>query len=480
MLASLCLTACKNKEKTESIEKPNVLFIAIDDMNDAVDLLDTTYHIKTPNLQKIADQGVLFTNAFCNSPACNPSRASILSGLYPSTTGIYGNQTDWRAAIPDAVTIPEYFGENGYLTIGAGKIYHHQMNHAFHDDGAFDEFLKLPPYPDEPPSEKLNGLPVWIGGERDGAPTSIPFDWGPRPYDENHRHPDMRTVDWLIGKLDSVDTPFFMGAGIFRPHMPNYVPQEYFDMYPMDSLVMPGLREDDLDDLPQGGLTILEEGKPFIYNTIRKGSPDGTDKYREAVQAYYASCTFADAQIGRLLNALQKSKHAENTIIVIWSDHGYHLGEKEHWEKFVLWEKATHVPMIIAGPGVQKGKKVNAPVSLIDIYPTLNELSDLPQKEALEGNSLVKLMNGKADRYPPVRMTYGYKNHAVRDRQWKYIKYRDGTEELYNIKKDPAEWENLAGHPEYDRMKDSLKRYLPASDKLPMPDIVVPSEQRTE
>ncbi|MBC9798391.1 sulfatase [Sinomicrobium weinanense] len=475
LITGLCLFACKNEKEDKSGDKPNVLFIAIDDMNDDINLLGTTYHIQTPGLEKIAQQGVLFTNAFCNTPACNPSRSSILSGLYPATTGIYGNQTDWRAAIPDAITLPEYFKQNGYLTIGAGKIYHHQMNHAFHDDGAFDEFLKLPRYPDDPPPEKLNGLPVWIGGDRDGTSTSIPFDWGARSYGKNHQHPDIRTVDWLIKKLDSIDEPFFMGAGIFRPHMPNYAPQEYFDMYPADSLVMPALRKDDLKDLPQGALTMLDEGKPFIYNTIRKGSPDGKDKYKEALQAYYASCTFADAQIGRLFEALQKSKHAKNTIVIVWSDHGYHLGEKEHWEKFVLWDKANHIPMIISGPGVPKGTRVDTPVSLIDIYPTLTELSGLPQKAGLEGNSLAGLMNGKDTIYPPVRMTYGYKNHAVRGRKWKYISYNDGTEELYNIEEDPNEWKNLAGDPTYDNIKDSLRDYLPSFNRSPMPDIVVSS-----
>ncbi len=472
-LLGIGLLSCNDK-RGKIDDKPNVLFIAIDDMNGNINLLDTTYHIRTPNLERIAERGILFTNAFCNSPACNPSRASILSGLYPSSTGIYGNQTDWRAAIPHAITLPEYFKQNGYRVIGAGKIYHHQMNHAFHDDDAFDEFLKLPPYPDEPPPEKLNGLPVWIGGDRDGTPTSIPFDWGARVYDKDHQHPDIRSVDWLIKKLDSVESPFFMGAGIFRPHMPTYVPQEYFDMYPIDSLVLPKLRKDDLEDLPKGALEILEKGKPFIYNTIRRGSPDGKDKYKEALQAYYASCTFADAQIGRLLNALNKSKHAENTIVVIWSDHGYHLGEKQHWEKFVLWDKAARIPMIIAGPGIRKGGRVSIPVSLIDIYPTLNELSGLPEKNDLEGNSLVKLMNGEKTDHPPVRLTYGYKNHAVRSQQWKYIRYHDGTEELYNIKEDPHEWENLAEISSYDRIKDSLTHYLPTRNKLPVPDIVIP------
>jgi arylsulfatase A-like enzyme len=434
-------------------QKPNVLFIAVDDMNDWI----TPYGgpIKTPNIDRLARRGMLFRRAYCASPACNPSRAAVMTGLRPSSTGVYANGTDWRRALPDAATIPQHFMQSGYWAEGAGKIFHHHNKHAFHDNASFHHFLKLKydDYPDEP----LNGITNWVGG-RGGGPTSAAYDWGPWMGDEENT-PDVRTVNYAVDFLKQKhDSPFFFAAGIFRPHMPHFAPMEYFEKYPLETLAMPEVLEDDLDDLPTGGLQMLEEGKPFLYKTMV-----ANNKWRQAVQAYQACATFADAQIGRLLDELDRSPYADNTIIVLWSDNGFHVGEKKHWEKFALWEKTTRTPFVVVAPGATKpGSVCETPVSLLDIYPTLIDLCGLPKRSELEGNSLMPLLtNPDAVWDQPAVMTYGKGNHAVRSKRWRYIHYSDGSEELYDQDSDPNDSHNLAGKPEYGETIEELKKWLP-------------------
>jgi arylsulfatase A-like enzyme len=450
------------KEKTSG-KKYNILFIAVDDMNDWISLYDGP--INTPNLEKLASKGIFFDHAYCSSPACNPSRIAVMTGLSPSTTGVYGNKTDWRKALPDAVTISQHFMNNGYWTEGAGKIFHHHYHNAFHDDASFHRFLKLKE--DNYPEKKLNDITNWVGG-RDGGPTSPPFDWGPWS-NENERPPDVRTVDYTIKFLNEKhEKPFFFAAGIYRPHSPWFAPQEYFDSYPLGNLILPEVKNNDLEDLPPGGIKMLEEGKPFIYETIT-----ANDQLKEAIQAYQACATFADEQIGRILDALQESPYHENTLIVLWSDHGFHLGEKEHWEKFALWEKTTRTPFIVAVPGMeQEGRVCHYPVSLLDIYPTLIELCDLETRPEVEGNSLLPLLeNPDTEWNQPAIMTYGQGNHAVRSQQWRYIQYADGSEELYDHRSDPHEWFNLAADVDYRATIQELKKWLPASDAYPEQDM---------
>ncbi len=451
------------KKPKQATSKLNVLFLAVDDLNDWISLYNGP--IKTPNLERLAKRGVLFSRAYCSSPACNPSRASIMTGLRPSTTGVYGNKTDWRKALPDVVTIPQHFMAHGYWTEGAGKIYHHHYNNAFHDDASFHRFFKLrtDPYPDQ----KLNKITNWIGG-RGGGPTSQPFDWGAWPKDEKQT-PDAQTVDYAINFLDEKhEKPFFFAAGIFRPHSPWYAPLEYFKRYPLKKLVMPELFEDDLNDLPAGALKMLEQGKPFIYKTIV-----GNNQLKEAIQAYQACATFADFQIGRILDALESSDYKENTVIVLWSDHGFHLGEKKHWEKFALWEKSNRTPFIISAPNITNaGAICERPVSLLDIYPTLIELCDLNPRSDLDGISLMPLLKNPDQEWDrPAVMTYGKGNHAVRSQRWRYIRYSDGSEELYDHFSDPNEWFNLAGKPEFEHTIEKLRKWLPEKNADPAVDM---------
>jgi len=381
----LTVSGVSRTESTGQLDKPNVLFLAIDDLNDWITLMDEEYPIETPNIKRLANRGITFTRAYCASPACNPSRAATLTGLATANTGVYGNKTDWRRALPDATTLPQHFMDHGYWAEGAGKIYHHHYDNAFHDDASFHRFFKLPE--DRYPENRLNGITNWIGG-RDGGPTSAPFDWGAWPPEESDT-PDWKTVKYTGNFFEQKhDRPFFFAAGIFRPHSPWYAPEKYFKQYPLKTLETPEIMEDDNEDLSSGGKWMLEKGKPFIYKTIKENG-----QYEEVVQAYQACAASTDRNVGRILDALDSSPYMDNTIVVLWTDHGFHLGEKKHWEKFALWEKSTRTPFIIVAPGIaQEGARCDSPVSLLDIYPTLIELCGLKEKPGLDGVSLVPLL----------------------------------------------------------------------------------------
>ncbi len=451
----------------ERTKRPNVLFITLDDLNDWIKVLDARAPIRTPNIERLAKRGVLFTNAYCASAACNPSRTAILTGLRPTTSGVYGNKSNWRKALPKAVTLPQHFMAHGYRAEGAGKIFHHQYGGAFHDKASFDDFLMMPDPPDAPmPKKKLNGLAKY---------GSHNTDWGPWPAQEMDAI-DVKTANYAIRSLQKKhDKPFFLAAGIFRPHMPFFAPQRFFDLYPRDDVAMPEILAGDLDDVPSGARTLLKPKKWFFKELMEiEAKAPGT--WKEAVRAYQASATFADTQVGRILNALDNSEYVNNTIIVLWSDHGYHLGEKKHWEKFALWEKTNHVPFIVVAPGItHPGTRCERPVSLIDIYPTLIDLCGLRQKSELDGVSLMPLLkNPRAKWTRPAVMTYMRGNHAVRDQRWRYIRYADGTEELYDHQKDTHEWYNVAGDPENVKVIQRLKQWLPAKEAPPVPDTKKP------
>ena len=430
-------------------KKPNVLFIAIDDLNDWIGCLGGQPDVKTPNLDRLAKRGVLFTNAHCPAPACNPSRAALMTGIRPSTSGVYYNSQPWRQSpvLSKAVTLPQHFTAHGYTSIGSGKIFHGR----FPDPDSWQEYWPSPtqnrPKDALPPQEKrpLNGIP------RTGN-----FDWGPidaAPAEMS----DWQVADWTIGQLGKAhDRPFFMACGFFRPHLPWFAPKKYFDMYPLAKIALPNVKEDDLDDVPAMGQAMAKRIGDHAKVVKNK-------QWREAVQGYLASISFADECVGRVLRALDESAHRDNTVIVLWSDHGWHLGEKLHWRKFSLWEEATHNVLMMAGPGISSpGARCDAPVNLLDIYPTLIDLCDLERREELEGVSLAPLLKDpKAKWDRPALTTHGRGNHSIRSRRWRYTQYADKTEELYDHSKDELEWTNLAGNPEFAAVKQDLQRWLP-------------------
>jgi len=446
--------------------RPNVLFIAIDDLNDWAHCLGGYKgEIFTPNLDRLAARGVLFTNAHCAAPACNPSRASIMTGMRPSTSGIYYNSPHWRVSpvLKDAVTIPEHFKSHGYSVVGGGKIFHalswinrnnENASDGYNDAKCWDEYypskIKAMPralWPKEVPVAKgdIGRRPPWF------------FDWA--ALDEpDSKMADYKVADWAIGELqEEHNKPFFQAVGIFRPHIPWYVPCKYFDLYPLDKIVLPRVREDWKKYLPPAGQNMGSVRRQWHRWVVEN------KEWKKAVQGYLASVSFADAQLGRVLDCFDASGYANNTIIVLWSDHGFHLGERETWEKFTLWEESTRVTFIMVVPELTKpGAWCGRPVSLLDIYPTLIELCGLKGKPELEGQSLMPLLRDpNAPRKEPAITTYGPNNHTVRTERWRYIRYVNGDEELYDHKNDPDEYTNLADKKKYEPIKKKLAVWLP-------------------
>jgi len=441
--------------------KPNVLFIAIDDLNDWIGCLGGHPDVKTPNLDRLAQRGVLFTNAHCSAPACNPSRASLMTGILPSTSGVYNNSQPWREspALRDTVTLPQHFMAHGYSVVGGGKIYHG----GFPDPPSWQQYFpsqkKNKPDDPMPPNRPLNGIP-----------NTAQFDWGPVDMPDDQMG-DWQVASWAIDELNKEhDKPFFLACGFFRPHLPWYVPQKYFDMYPADKVTLPNVNENDLDDVPPIGRKIAKpEGdhkKVIDYN-----------QWRKAVQGYLASISFVDTCVGRVIDAFDKSPYVDNTVVILWSDHGWHLGEKLHWRKFALWEEATHNVFMVIAPGVTRpGQRCSRPVSMLDIYPTLIELCNLTPKNELVGRSLLPLLkNPQADWDRPALTTHGRSNHSVRSQRWRYIRYSDGTEELYDHDNDELEWKNLLWPkkpaPEHRQIADELAKWLPQINAPDVPEV---------
>lgn len=465
LVLSLVLSCIASAGAAQDRVELDVLFIAIDDLNDWVGYLDGHPQTRTPNIDRLAARGMAFTNAQAPAAICHASRTAILTGLRPSTSGIYNNFPDWRdlAIFQDKLTLPRFFRAHGYATRGAGKIFH---AHTYAEDGltgfndpqAWDDFY--------PSAERQ--LPDEFG------PYSIPANGGPfgRRFDwasliaEDYALADGQVAAWVAEQLrDSGDGPRFLAAGIYRPHLPWYVPEAYFEEFPLDEITLPPYREGDLEDIPAVATRSVLDSAEIHDWLVEEG------RLKEAVQAYLASIHYADAMVGELIDALDASGRADRTIIVLFGDHGFHLGEKERWRKFTLWNESLHVPFIIVAPGTTRpGTTSNEPVSLLDIYPTLAELAGLDPPEYLEGNSLVPLLRDPTLEWNrPTLSTQGYENHAVVSSTYKYIRYSDGTEELYDVRSDPEEWTNLAGVPEHARIKQELAAHLP-SGAAPPPD----------
>ncbi len=461
----------------DSNDRLNVLFISIDDLNDWVGCMDAKTAIHTPNIDRLSAQGTLFTRAYCSAPACTPSRISLMTGLSPSSCGVYDNiGYYWRdnPYLRDVRTLPYHFRTHGYRTMGGGKLFHclswisdsYGMNQ--NDPEAWDEYFPSVnrPMPDHvfPEGTRREGNAyVWSrvarGPEGDEGPF-YPFDWGPLDVPDSAMS-DYKVASWASSRLqEQHDQPFFLGAGIFMPHMPWFVPQKYFDMYPLDEVTVPLAPDDDLEDLPPAGRQMGSARRNWHQWVVRNGL------WEQAVQAYKASITFCDAQIGRILDALEAGPNAHNTVVVLWSDHGFHLGEKQTWEKFTLWEEAGRVPLIIKAPGLAPpSSRCGVPVSLLDLYPTLLDVCGLPGKDLLEGESLVPLLrNPGTSRDRGVVTTFGYRNHSIRSRRWRYIRYRNEDEELYDHDHDSGEFHNLAGTERYRSIKESLASWLPEVD----------------
>ncbi len=461
----LTLAACF-PAAAKTAKKPNILFIAIDDLNDWVEPLAGHPQTLTPNLETFAAGAVNFKRNYCTSPGCNPSRSTLMTGYHTYTSGMYSNYQDWRKVpkLAKAKTLGEYFRDHGYYAAGAGKIYHYSQV----APRTWDEY-----YPSQ-----TNNMPEEFIPKNN--PVNMPefkymykmFDWSALPFDDE-KTADYASVSYVKSQLERArDKPFFLAAGIYRPHLPWYVPKKYFDRFPLDQIRLPKVMENDNDDLGPRAKEMIRRGGNYHAHVVKAG------KWKEAVRGYLASIAYADAMVGELLDALAKSRYADNTIVVIWSDHGWQLGEKEHWRKFALWENVIRtVLMIWVPPGIAtmpegsaKGKVVTEPTSLLDIYPTLVDLAGLPPRPDLDGTSLRPLLspgNRLLDR--PIITTYDFGDYSVRYRKWHYIRYIDDSEELYDLNADPEEWHNLAAVAKYARTKDRLKAMLP-QNAVPLPE----------
>ncbi len=436
---------------------PNVLFIAIDDQNDWVGPLGGHPRVRTPHLDRLAARGTTFLNAHCQAPLCNPSRTSLMFSLRPSTTGIYGlapwirTLEGWR----DRVSLPQHFKAHGYRTLTTGKIYHGGIGNADARAREFDVWGPAGGVGVRPPAKLIPPTP---GGNH---PL---MDWGVFPHRDEDKG-DYLATSWAANQIAQAgkDQPFFLAVGLFLPHVPAYVTQPWYDLYAGDEALLPAVRDDDRADTPHFAW-YLHWGLPEPRLRWMKENR----QWENLVRSYLASTSFIDAQIGRLLDQLEASGHADNTVVVVWSDHGYHLGEKAITGKNTLWERSTRVPLLFAGPGIAAGGRVNAPAELLDLYPTLIELCGLTSRDDLEGLSLAPQMrDASAVRARPALTSHNQGNHSVRSEHWRYIRYADGTEELYDHRSDRNEWTNLAADPQFSSILAEHRRWLPRLDAAP-------------
>ncbi len=408
---------------------------------------------------------MLFTNAHAPGVFCAPSRSAIFTGKYASTTGCYRNQVYFREH-PELQPIHVTLAQAGYRTFGVGKIFHHPAG--FADLRGWTQFYL------RNPEAKREGWPLDSWGKDTPIPKPFPnsiynkgrkitgglfLEWGPIPNEREGDMADSKRIDWACDVLKRKhDRPFFLAVGLYAPHFPNYVPQKYFDLYDRNKIELPPYKADDLDDLPPKIKRQKIHRKKLHHDRLVK-----LNAVKDAIHGYLASISYADAMLGRLLEALRESPYAENTIIVFWSDHGFHHGEKGDWGKHTLWERTSNVPFLWSGPGIAKDAKVDATVSLIDMYPTFNELCGLKKVGGLEGQSLATVLRNPAsakdrDVYLPYMDPGGY---AIINQKWRYIHYSDGTEELYDVRKDPNEWFNLAKRKDLAIVMQKLRSRAP-------------------
>lgn len=437
----------KTNNGEASGKHPDVVFIIVDDLNDYLGYLGGHLNASSPNIDALAESGMAFTQAYCNSPQCRPSRTSLNHGVYASNTGTYFNARFKEETKIKTPTMQQFFMGNGYRVASGGKVFH--GNPGKHGDALFAR-----PKDPKPPKGKntfnANGSPA-DGYALDAADEEMS---------------DYKVASWAVDECyTKTDKPLFMSVGFFRPHRPLQVPAPWFDKFPIESIQRPEepAEGDDWDDMPEFARKLA---RSHAHKNMINGLSDHEDIVKrelwdETLQAYLASVAFVDAQIGRFLEALENNPRGRDTVIMLTSDHGWHLGEKKHWCKGAIWEQTLKVPFIVRAPGVEAGAINLEPVSLIDVYPSLVDLAGLEVPDFLDGQSIKpQLYDPKAERDPAVSF-YGEANTSIRSRDWRYIRYEDGSEELYHHKTDPNEWTNEADNPEYAAVKKELSKFIP-------------------
>jgi arylsulfatase A-like enzyme len=457
LLCAVLLSAPAAAHPAAAAAKPNVVFIAIDDQNDWIGHLGGHPLAKTPHLDRLAARGTTFLNAHCQAPLCNPSRTSLMLSLRPTTTGVYGlapwfrTLDEWK----DRVTLPQHFKASGYRTLSAGKVYHGGARGPRQRGQEFDVWGPAGGVGVKPAKKLIPPAPMG------NHPL---MDWGVFPHRDEDKG-DYQVASWAIDQIRtaSKDQPFFLAAGFALPHVPCYATQGWFDLYPDDDSILPTIQEDDRRDTPRFSWYLHWSLPEPRLKWVRENN-----QWRNLVRSYLACTSFVDGQIGRILAALEEAGLAENTIVVVWGDHGWHLGEKAITGKNTLWDDGTRVPLIFAGPGITSGGRCSQPVELLDIYPTLIELCRLPARTDLEGIGLTpQLKDAGTPRERPAITSHNQGNHGIRSDRWRYIRYADGSEELYDHQADPNEWTNLADRPQHAAVISELRRWLPKIDRPP-------------
>ncbi len=432
-------------------KKPNVLFISVDDLSDIAGYRGHPQVI-TPNMDRLAKRGVWFSNAYCQYPVCGPSRASLMSGLYfhqldSKRLQIKDKDVKKKAQSIGSDLLHDYMQNHGYKTMAVGKILHRHL-----------------------PTDSLDmsgGRGGWDHNKgEDGK--DIESNWKSRktltdwaPYNgKESKMTDSKAADWAVERLkEEHDKPFMLMVGFLRPHVPWHVPQKYFDLYDRDKLTTPPYRKDDLDDVPEAGKATLNQGYPRTEWAIEQ------NQWQHILQSYYASITFVDRKVGQVLDALEKSPHHDNTIVVLWSDHGYHMGEKNTFQKHTLWERSALSPLIISLPKSMDGKnhrgQADGVVGLIDVYPTLLDLCGLPANDKVVGRSFKSLVMDREADWDHPALTYRKDGgKSIRDERYRYIEYGDGSNELYDHDTDPNEWTNLVTDPDYTSALKTMQAKL--------------------
>jgi arylsulfatase A-like enzyme len=444
----------------------NVLLIAVDDMNDWVGCMGGNPQAITPHTDKLAkEKGVVMNKSYCPSTVCCPSRSAILTGKQPASTGVYGNRQNLKNApkAKDVVTLPEYFAKHGYHTLSSGKIFHKHPTAKGIDEGqwAFKEFVD---------AGGNNGGLVWSESPTAGSfgEKGEEFRWGAtkNPVDKTKDYVASRWAADQLGR-DFKGQPFFLALGISKPHLPWEVPQQFFDLYPLDKFKTVEIFRDDLKDITN------KAGKELFSADPRFLAADKAKMHKQAQRAYLANLSYADHCLGVVFDALAKSKYADNTIVMIWGDHGWHLSEKLKYGKTDLWEESDRVPFIVSVPGVTKaGLKSEAVVNLLDMYPTLIELCGLPANPENEGRSFAPVLKDPTLAWSlPTLTTYNYGNHSVTDGRYRFTYYgsKGGAEELYDHTTDPLEHRNLAALPEYKEIIERLRLAMPKHNEPDSP-----------
>lgn len=425
--------------------RPNVLMIVVDDLNDFPGFMRGYPDAKTPHMDKLAAQGTVFTRAHCQYPLCGPSRASFMSGMLPSTLNFAGHMADRqlerRCKELGTELLHSYFGRQGYKTLAVGKICHRHV-----PKGSVDA------------SGGRGGFRQGTGRlRRNWHQNGTSTDWAMAP-EKDSQLPDYDAAAWAMEQLEAEhEQPFLLMVGFLRPHVPWYVPKKWFDLYDKEKLTLPPYQREDLEDVPA-----IAQKISILPQYPRTEWALENNQWRNILHAYLACISFTDHYVGRVLHALRKSPYGDNTIVVLLSDHGYHMGEKNTFQKQTLWERSSHVPLVISGPGVRAVQRCERVVSLLDIYPTVLDMCGLPENPKNEGHSLTPLLKDPDREWPHKAITsWEGNNTAIQGERYRYMRYVNGSEELYDHENDPNEWTNLAREEEYEPIKERMTRLMP-------------------